>query len=182
MTKKELRMRISKDKAFYFTSNILKKIFMKFTGHKDTLYLKYLVISRKYRFYKVNNENIFNKIRFIYYSYKNNKYSTKYNLEFNGFKFGDNLKVYHNNIIVNHEVVMGDNCKLHGNNCIGNNGENNICPQIGDNVDIGVGAIIIGDVKIADGITIGAGSVVTKSFTEPNIIIAGIPAKKIRNK
>jgi len=35
---------------------------------------------------------------------------------------------------------------------------------------------------IADGIVIGANSVVNKSFTEENITIAGVPAKKINNK
>ena len=32
---------------------------------------------------------------------------------------------------------------------------------------------------LADGIIVGAGSVVTKSFLEPGIILAGVPAKKI---
>ena len=35
---------------------------------------------------------------------------------------------------------------------------------------------------IADNITIGVNAVVTKSFTEPGIVIAGAPARKIRNK
>ena len=45
---------------------------------------------------------------------------------------------------------------------------------------MGFGAVIIGKIKIADGIKIGANSVVTKSFLEPNITIAGVPAKKIK--
>lgn len=53
-------------------------------------------------------------------------------------------------------------------------------PTIGNNVEIGFGAVIIGKIKIADGIKIGANSVVTKSFLEPNITIAGVPAKKIK--
>ena len=39
---------------------------------------------------------------------------------------------------------------------------------------------ITAKIKIADGIKIGANSVVTKSFLEPNITIAGVPAKKIK--
>lgn len=45
-------------------------------------------------------------------------------------------------------------------------------PIIGNNVEVGFGAVIIGKVKIADGIKIGANSVVTNSFLEPNITIA----------
>ncbi|MDM7919729.1 MAG: hypothetical protein QUS12_11250 [Methanosarcina sp.] len=53
---------------------------------------------------------------------------------------------------------------------------------MGNNVYIGPGAKIFGDIEIADGIAIGANSVVNKSFTEPNIGIAWIPARKINNK
>lgn len=67
-----------------------------------------------------------------------------------------------------------------GMNCIGAKHYIDDAPIIGNNVDIGFGAILIGKIKIADGIKIGANSVVTKSFLEPNITIAGVPAKKIK--
>ena len=95
-------------------------------------------------------------------------------------KFGKCLKVYHNNIVINDKAIIGNNVVLHGNNCIGNNGTDEKCPIIGNNVDIGYGAILIGDITIADNIKIGANSVVTKSFFEEGIVIAGVPAKKIR--
>ena len=46
-------------------------------------------------------------------------------------------------------------------------------------ITLGAGCIVIGGVELADGITVGAGAVVTKSFLEPGITIAGVPAKKI---
>lgn len=46
----------------------------------------------------------------------------------------------------------------------------------------GPGAKLFGDIKIANGIAIGANSIVNKSFSEENITIAGIPAKKINNR
>ena len=70
---------------------------------------------------------------------------------------------------------------MHGNNCIGNNGkEVKACLTIGNNVDIGYGATIIGDIKIADNIIIGANSLVNKSFLESGVVIAGCPAKVIK--
>lgn len=51
-----------------------------------------------------------------------------------------------------------------------------------ENVEIGYGAVLLGDIRIADDIIIGANSVVTKSFEEPGIVIAGVPAVKIRNR
>ena len=50
---------------------------------------------------------------------------------------------------------------------------------IGNNCFIGEGAMILYGVELADNIIVAAGSVVTKSFNESNIIIGGNPAKKI---
>ena len=81
------------------------------------------------------------------------------------------LTIYHaGNIVINGDVKAGKNCKLHGSNCIGNNGKEFKCPVLGDNVRLGVGAKVIGDVTIADNITIASGSVVVNSFLEPGIL------------
>ncbi len=48
---------------------------------------------------------------------------------------------------------------------------------MGDSVDIGFGAIVIGHINLADDIVIGAGAVVTKSFVESSITLIGVPAK-----
>lgn len=53
--------------------------------------------------------------------------------------------------------------------------------EIGENCWIGMNSVILPGVKLANHIIVGAGSVVTKSFQEENIIIAGNPAKKIKN-
>ncbi len=48
--------------------------------------------------------------------------------------------------------------------------------NIGNNVFIGMGAIILPGVTIADNCIVGAGSVVTKSFLTPKVVISGNPA------
>lgn len=50
---------------------------------------------------------------------------------------------------------------------------------IGNNCFLGQRSLIMYGVQLADNIIVGSGSVVTKSFSESNIIIAGNPAKKI---
>jgi serine O-acetyltransferase len=55
-------------------------------------------------------------------------------------------------------------------------------PTIGDDVFIGPGAKIFGDVVLANGIAVGANSVVNSSFTEEGITIAGAPARKVSDK
>ena len=83
---------------------------------------------------------------------------------------------HHGNIIIHGNVKIGDNCKLHGNNCIGNNGINNETPVIGNNVDIGYGASILGKLTITDNVKIGAGAVVIKSCDHAGATLVGIPA------
>lgn len=53
---------------------------------------------------------------------------------------------------------------------------------IGTNVWIGARVTILAGVSIADGSIIAAGAVVTKSITEPNMIIGGVPAKPIKSR
>ena len=50
---------------------------------------------------------------------------------------------------------------------------------IGNNCFIGQGSTLLYGVELGDNIIVASGSVVTKSFDENNIIVAGNPAKKI---
>ena len=52
----------------------------------------------------------------------------------------------------------------------------NKAPKIGNNVYIGPGAIIFGDIEIADNVSIGANATVNKSVFESNTVVAGTPA------
>lgn len=101
-----------------------------------------------------------------------------------GFKIprncmGPGLTIYHHGqIIVNEAARVGADCQLHGGNCIGNNGKVQIAPQIGDRLDLGFGACIIGGVTLGDGVTVGANAVVVKSEPESDITLVGVPARK----
>ncbi len=141
---------------------------------------RYIKALRKDEYY-TNNSGGIKKVLKIYYRRKKNKYGEKLGFTIPPNVFDEGLRIWHfGNIVVNGYARVGKNCVLHGDNCIGNNGFDIKAPRIGNNVDIGVGAKIIGDIEIADNIIIGANSVVNKSFTEPNVIIAGVPARVIR--
>lgn len=93
--------------------------------------------------------------------------------------FGPGLSIAHyGTIVVNANAKIGKNCRIQEGVNIGTSGGDK-APTIGNNVFIGTGAKIIGDVVLGDNIAIGAGAVVVQSFIENGITIAGIPAKKI---
>jgi serine O-acetyltransferase len=96
--------------------------------------------------------------------------------------FGPGLSIAHRGtIVVNSCARVGRNCRLHACTNIGSwSGAAREAPVLGDNVYVGPGAVLYGPITIADNIAIGANSVVNTSFFEPNITIAGAPARKVR--
>jgi serine O-acetyltransferase len=98
--------------------------------------------------------------------------------------FGPGLNIGHpGTIVINPAAKVGNNCRIHVCVTIATKaGFTDEAPRIGNNVYIGPGAKIFGPIEISDNIVIGANSVVIKSFLEPGITIAGVPAKKISAK
>ncbi len=91
--------------------------------------------------------------------------------------FGKGLSIPHYGLIViNPATRIGDNCRVHVGVNIGASGGSLHAPVIGDNVYIGPGAIIFGDIKIADNVTIAANATVNRSIEEANVMVAGTPA------
>lgn len=97
--------------------------------------------------------------------------------------FAEDLKISHyGSIIVNPHAHIGKGCTIHGNCCIGNKGQEPYeedSPTIGEDVNIGQGAQILGPVKIADGTIIAAGAIVVKDVEEPGRTVCGVPARTI---
>lgn len=136
-----------------------------------------------------------NNVKLMTWKEYNNK-STGYNPV---MKIGNNVSINENcfiscvnRITIGDGVLMGDNVFItdnyHGNNSMS---EINTIPlnrklyskgpvTIGENVWIGRNVCIMPNVKIGNNVVIGANSVVTHDF-ENNTIIAGIPAKIIKN-
>lgn len=101
-------------------------------------------------------------------------------------KVGDNLTIYHGQgIVINGDAVLGDNVKLHQNVTIGNKATSSGVllgsPIIGNNVDIGAGAIIVGPITIGDNCIIGAGTVVVKDIPMNSVVVGnpGIIIKRL---
>ena len=82
-----------------------------------------------------------------------------------------------NGIIISHYAKIGKNCTIHQQVTIAQD-ENDKAATIGDNVFIGAGAKIIGNVTIGDNVKIGANAVVIKDIPS-NCTAVGVPARII---
>lgn len=139
---------------------------------------KWEILLRRCEYYKNTNK----KIRFKVYKYFFNRLSIKlgYTIPLNVFDYGLSIAHY-GTIVVNGNSKIGKNCRIQEGVTIGATNGNESAPVIGDNVFIGSGAKIIGDIVIGDNTAVGAGAVVVKSFEDGNCTIGGVPAKKISN-
>ncbi len=139
---------------------------------------KYQILLRKTEFYM----NSGRRFRRAFYRRRLQRFQCIYGMQIPPNVFDIGLKIMHlGPILVNSNVVAGKNCTLHVGAKIVAGGTDNGVPVIGDNVIFGAGAVALGGITIADGVAIGANAVVNKSVLEPNIAVAGVPARKISN-
>ncbi|MDX9972399.1 MAG: serine O-acetyltransferase [FCB group bacterium] len=83
-------------------------------------------------------------------------------------------------IVIHSDASIGDNCWISQNVTIGRKGSDKRVPVIGNNVYIGAGAVIVGEIEIGDNSIIGANSFLNISVP-PGSLVAGVPAKIIRS-
>lgn len=140
---------------------------------------KYQITLRKYE-YCLNKSAT---IRKCIYKYLWHVQGIKLGLYIPPNTCGKGLAIKHYGcVVINPNARIGEYCTIQSCVNIGQTYSADDVPIIGNNVYIGPGAKLFGKISIADGIAIGAGAVVTKSFYEKNITIAGNPAKKIGNR
>lgn len=84
-------------------------------------------------------------------------------------------------VVIGETAIIGDNVTIFHNVTLGGTGNETgkRHPTIGNNVLIGTGASILGNIKIGNNSKIGAGAVVLKDVPD-NVTAVGIPAKPIK--
>ena len=94
---------------------------------------------------------------------------------------GEGLYIGHfGGVIINGGSIIGKKCKISHGVTIGTKGAGKGLgvPIIGDNVYIGAGAKVLGNIRVYDNAIIGANAVVIKNV-QKNSIVGGVPAKTI---
>lgn len=90
---------------------------------------------------------------------------------------GSNFRIDHfGGIVISGYAEFGNNCRIRNGVVVGlKNPENPCAPKIGNDVDIGAGAKLLGPIVIGNNVSIGANAVVTRSIPD-NSIAVGVPA------
>ncbi|HML29554.1 MAG TPA: serine O-acetyltransferase [Hyphomicrobium sp.] len=94
-------------------------------------------------------------------------------------RFGKGIMLDHaTGFVVGETAVVGNNCSFLHAVTLGGSGKEtgDRHPKIGDNVLIGAGAKVLGNIKVGRCSRVAAGSVVL-SEVPPNVTVAGVPAK-----
>lgn len=84
---------------------------------------------------------------------------------------------HYGTIVVGGAPRIGNYAVLHTSTCISDNKK-----MIGDGLYLSTGAKITSEITLGNNISIGANSVVNKSYAGNNALIAGAPAKYIKDK
>ncbi len=110
-----------------------------------------------------------------------------------GVSIGNNCRIFSDLsfaepylVSIGNNVTISSNCTIvtHDNSVIKYiEGATDVVGEvvIADNCFIGLNSVILPGVQLAKGTVVGAGSIVTKSVLEENVVIAGNPAKIIGN-
>lgn len=168
---------IKKEKELYLPNSALKPWII--TSKDWTIYRwqRHLRWEEHYD----NSKNIIGKILFVYHKKMKNIIGQRLGFDVPAHVFDEVLRIHHvGTVSVNKNAKVGKNCDIAGNICLG--GKMGEAPALGDNVQIGWGACILGNITISSGCQIGACAVVTHSCTRQRSILCGVPAREIRRQ
>ena len=177
--KKDLHRYLEQDMATYHALPCRERYLLRLI--RDPFYeiWRYLVFLRREEYYYNTAKTKMGKLLYLYYLSRKNRLGNKLGFKIPHNCFGAGLTIYHHGeIIVNESARIGERCVLHGGNCIGNNGRNDGVPVIGDDLNLGIGAKVIGAVTLGNGVRVGANAVVSNSFEDGHVVLVGIPARR----
>lgn len=100
----------------------------------------------------------------------------------NGTKIDGGFYLPHpNGVVIGKRTVIGQNCIINQGVTLGNKGEEHETsnPTLGNFIEVGTGAKVLGKITIEDYCQVGANSVVLKSTPKYSVVV-GVPAAIIK--
>lgn len=148
----------------------------------DQWYIWKYIKTMRFCEYHLNKSSFFHKIILRWYLYKLRKLSRIIGFQIPPNTVGEGLTIWHwGPIIINPAARIGSNCTINPMVVVGHKTQGKGAPQIGDNVFIGAGAKIIGNITIGDNVTIAPNAVVVKDIPS-NVVVGGVPATVLKIK
>ncbi len=101
-----------------------------------------------------------------------------------GARIGPGFFIDHGmGVVIGETTEIGRNCTLYQGVTLGGTGleRGKRHPTLGDNVVVGVGAKVLGHIRIGNNVKIGGGSVVVHSVPD-NCTVVGVPAEIVRRE
>jgi serine O-acetyltransferase len=88
---------------------------------------------------------------------------------------------HHGGIVIHGNAVIGDDCLIRHGVTIGNTGPDDPlgAPTVGDRVQFGAGAKVLGRIRIGDDVIIGANAVVVRDVPDLAVVV-GVPARVVK--
>ena len=143
--------------------------------------VKLKVHLRKAEYYYNSAKSPWHSLMYLYHYMCLKRMCAKYCSEIPINVFGKGLVIWHpERIIINPDARVGEYCSLSSSVVIAQ--AHDQCPVIGDYVELMIDSKVLGGIRVADHVRIGANALVIKEAAEANTTWAGVPAKKINNK
>lgn len=140
---------------------------------------EYLRCLRHLEYWYNSKPCLFQKIMYFFYDRKLQKLSEKTGIELYVNVAGPGLSLPHGKVTISDYCHIGANVKILSYVTIGGRSlqDPHSKASIGDNVYIGTGACILGSIRIANNVVIGAHSVVINDIEQEGATVVGCPAK-----
>lgn len=151
--------------------NILKRIFC-----DDVVRMKKYL--RKCEYYLNVRKDVFGFVAYKYYLFRLRRITRFYNSEIPLNVLGKGVVIWHpQRIIINGNARIGSFCSLSSGVVVAQaHGQS---PEIGDYVELMIDSKVLGGIRVADHVRIGANALVLKNIDLPDTTWAGVPAHQI---
>ena len=162
----------------YVPNNAIARLIKRYAGNEQCAAYHYVHRLRKTEYYL----NTKRKLLYYWSRFILGRLGLKYGIRIAPNTVGKGLNIIHlaggGGCILNCQSI-GDYCRVQSGVVVGNLGDDEHRPIIGNNVRLGLGSKIYGKIHVGDNAIIMPNAVVTHDVPE-NAIVGGVPAKIIK--
>lgn len=175
-SREELNQYLSADSANFHSQTMGGAKRLKYnlcsTPASDQKYIWEYIVALRHVEWCLNSKGMWrHKFMRFYWLRKLRKISYKTGFQIPPNTCGKGLTIWHwGSIIINGAAQIGENCTIYPGVLIGQKTEGKAA-KIGNNVFIGAGTKIIGDVHIGENVTIGQNCVITKDIPANSVVV-----------